>query len=75
MPFQDFGVLLVTRSLLKLVRRVAFADWVPGLLATFGMILVNLLDKEQLVDADDTSDTKWRARLVLFLGFACMAGG
>lgn len=68
--------------------RVTFADWAPGLCATLGMIIVNLIDKQRLL-ADDGGGggggwggdgwggggVAWRARLFLFVGFALMAGG
>ncbi|EJD38408.1 UPF0220-domain-containing protein, partial [Auricularia subglabra TFB-10046 SS5] len=54
---------------------VAFLDWLPGICTTLGMLVVNLIDKETLLG--DTTDARsvWRARLVLFMGFALMAGG
>ncbi|KAK4055738.1 Vacuolar protein sorting-associated protein 68 [Microbotryomycetes sp. JL201] len=67
--------------------RVSFSDWTPGLCSTLGMIIVNLIDKAQLVSDDgdggiNWSDASWgsggvawRARLFLFVGFALMAGG
>lgn len=63
---------------------VSFADWVPGLLATLGMIVVNLIDKSHLVEDEFSGPTlggggsdpvAWRARLWLFVGFALLAGG
>lgn len=67
--------------------RVTFADWAPGLCATLGMIIVNLIDKQRLLGDDDGAGSggwdgswsaggvAWRARLFLFVGFALMAGG
>ncbi|KAH7098954.1 hypothetical protein BKA62DRAFT_711416 [Auriculariales sp. MPI-PUGE-AT-0066] len=52
---------------------VTFLDWVPGIATTIGLLVVNLVDKETLMQGD--SREVWRARLVLFLGFAFMAGG
>lgn len=63
---------------------MTFSDWIPGLLATLGMITVNLIDKSHLTDGDDggwgsgnwTGDSvQWRARLFLFVGFTLLAGG
>ena len=54
---------------------VTFLDWLPGLITTLGMLVVNLIDKGTLAgDGADARDV-WRARLVLFVGFALMAGG
>lgn len=47
------------------------------------MIIVNLINKEHLIDEDGESlsigswggGVAWRARLFLFVGFALMAGG
>lgn len=44
------------------------------------MLIVNSINKEQLRDDGSSfggglSSTAWRARLILFLGFALMAGG
>jgi hypothetical protein len=55
---------------------VRFVDWLPGLFATLGMIVVNLLDKQSLQGIDGGFDNlAWRARLFLFCGFALLAGG
>ena len=43
-----------------------------------GLITVNLINKDRLTGEGDfggDSNIMWRARLVLFLGFAMMAGG
>ncbi|BGP38974.1 Vacuolar protein sorting-associated protein 68 [Rhodotorula kratochvilovae] len=60
--------------------RVTFADWAPGLCATLGMVIVNLIDKARLMSDDwdgswSGGGVAWRARLFLFVGFALMAGG
>lgn len=65
--------------------KMTFADWVPGLLATFGMIVVNLIDKNVLAEAGGFGSVtsgnwggdsiQWRARLFLFVGFSLLAGG
>ena len=55
---------------------VGFVDWIPGILSTLGMLVVNMIDKER-IKGDDYGDPRavWRARLILFIGFALMAGG
>ncbi|ORX60436.1 UPF0220-domain-containing protein [Hesseltinella vesiculosa] len=50
-------------------------DWAGGIAATFGMIVINLIDKETLRGTDYDDRVPWRARLFLFFGFAFMAGG
>lgn len=59
---------------------VRFSDWLPGIFSTTGMIIVNLIDKSRLVGDDSAGafgmgGVAWKARLLLFLGFALMAGG
>ncbi|CAO1626322.1 unnamed protein product [Parajaminaea phylloscopi] len=70
---------------------MTFADWIPGLCGTLGMIVVNLIDKSLLAEAGlggalfgggggggggfSGDATVWRAKLFLFIGFALMAGG
>ncbi|KAG0141295.1 hypothetical protein CROQUDRAFT_664017 [Cronartium quercuum f. sp. fusiforme G11] len=60
---------------------VRFPDWIPGLCSTFGMTIVNLIDKKRLMsDGGDFSFSAedgvvWKARLLLFMGFALLAGG
>ncbi|WFD34935.1 Vacuolar protein sorting-associated protein 68 [Malassezia cuniculi] len=59
-------------------------DWVPGTISTIGLIIVNIIDKQHLMDSDGsiatgawgaTDPVQWRTRLWLFVGFACLAGG
>ncbi|KAI9839354.1 MAG: hypothetical protein M1837_002121 [Sclerophora amabilis] len=57
---------------------IKFVDWIPGLCSSFGMLVINCIEKSRL--SADTfsysgSGVAWKARLVLFLGFALMAGG
>lgn len=61
---------------------VTFVDWIPFLCSTLGMIIVNSIEKNRLIqDAlasgsfSGSSSMAWQARLVLFLGFALLAGG
>lgn len=57
---------------------VNFVDWIPGICSALGMLVINSIDKQRL-SADTFSysgnGVAWKARLVLFLGFALMAGG
>lgn len=57
---------------------INFVDWIPGICSAVGMLVINLIDKTRL-SADTFSysgdGVAWKARLVLFLGFALMAGG
>ena len=57
---------------------IKFVDWVPGICSALGMLVINLIEKTRL-SADTFSysgaGVAWKARLVLFLGFALMAGG
>lgn len=57
---------------------IAFPDWLSPIFSTFGMIIVNLIDKQRLLSEGGFSSSDsvaWKARLFLFLGFALMAGG
>ena len=56
---------------------VTFVDWVPGLFSLFGLLVVNLIDKDRIKGEEGLGDSRavWRARLFLFIGFAMMAGG
>jgi len=57
---------------------INFVDWIPLLCSILGMIVINSIEKTRL-SADSFSysgnGVAWKARLVLFLGFALMAGG
>lgn len=57
---------------------MTFVDWLPGVFSIFGLLIVNLIDKERLVGDGGSfgeGSLVWRARLILFMGFALMAGG
>ncbi|KZF21332.1 UPF0220-domain-containing protein [Xylona heveae TC161] len=58
---------------------IKFIDWIPGICSTLGMLVVNSIDKTRLTGDDGFSysgnGVAWKAKLVLFLGFALMAGG
>ncbi|GAO18895.1 uncharacterized protein UV8b_02780 [Ustilaginoidea virens] len=57
---------------------VKFVDWLPFLFSAFGMLIINSVEKQRL-SADSFSysgsGVAWKARVVLFLGFASLAGG
>ena len=57
---------------------MTFVDWIPAICSALGMLVINSIDKARL-SADGFSysgnGVAWKARLVLFLGFALMAGG
>jgi len=57
---------------------INFVDWIPGICSALGMLVINSIDKSRL-SADSFSysgnGVAWKARLVLFLGFALLAGG
>jgi hypothetical protein len=57
---------------------INFVDWIPGICSALGMLVINSIDKGRL-SGDSFSysgnGVAWKARLVLFLGFALMAGG
>ncbi|CCD26168.2 Vps68p NDAI_0G03910 [Naumovozyma dairenensis CBS 421] len=65
---------------------VTFIDWIPFLCSTFGMLIVNSIEKNRLLQGalnseggssfgDVDSNMAWQARSVLFCGFALLAGG
>ena len=57
---------------------IKFVDWIPGICSALGMLVINSIEKTRLsADSYSYSGTgvAWKARLVLFLGFAFMAGG
>lgn len=57
---------------------MTFIDWIPAIFSALGMLIVNSIDKTRL-SADGFSysgdGVAWKARVVLFMGFAAMAGG
>lgn len=63
---------------------LTFIDWIPIICSTLGMLIVNSIEKNRLMQlngshgafANDMNDQMaWQARSVLFLGFALLAGG
>jgi len=57
---------------------VTFIDWLPFIFSSLGMLIINSVEKQRLA-ADSFSysgsGVAWKARVVLFLGFAALAGG
>lgn len=57
---------------------ISFIDWIPGICSALGMLVINSIDKTRL-SADSFSysgsGVAWKAKAVLFFGFALMAGG
>jgi len=57
---------------------VNFVDWLPLIFSFLGMAIINSIEKTRL-SADSFSysgsGVAWKARVVLFLGFASLAGG
>lgn len=53
-------------------------DWLPFIISSLGMLITNSVEKARL-SADSFSysgsGVAWKARVVLFLGFAALAGG
>jgi len=57
---------------------ITFIDWLPFIFSSLGMLIINSIEKTRL-SADSFSysgsGVAWKARVVLFLGFASLAGG
>jgi len=57
---------------------ITFIDWLPLIFSALGMLIINSIEKTRL-SADSFSysgsGVAWKARVVLFLGFASLAGG
>ncbi|KAL8285015.1 hypothetical protein RB601_006552 [Gaeumannomyces tritici] len=59
---------------------VTFVDWLPFIFSSLGMLIINSVEKSRLGSdslgySGSSSGVAWKARVVLFLGFACLAGG
>ncbi|KAH0566405.1 hypothetical protein GP486_000188 [Trichoglossum hirsutum] len=57
---------------------IKFVDWLPGICSALGMLVINSIDKSHLAQDSYSysgEGNSWKARLVLFMGFALMAGG
>lgn len=60
---------------------VTFVDWIPFICSTLGMVIVNSIEKSNLFHDNSNSflgginSNAWAARVILFFGFALLAGG
>jgi len=68
---------------------VTFVDWLPFIFSSLGMLIINSVEKARLASDSFASplggvgiggglgggSVAWKARVVLFLGFAALAGG
>ncbi|KND93887.1 Vacuolar protein sorting-associated protein 68 [Tolypocladium ophioglossoides CBS 100239] len=57
---------------------IKFVDWLPLILSSLGMLIINSVEKQRLSANSYSysgSGVAWKARVVLFLGFAALAGG
>lgn len=57
---------------------VKFVDWIPGICSALGMLVINSIEKSRLQAYSFSysgNGVAWKARFVLFLGFALLAGG
>jgi Uncharacterised protein family (UPF0220) len=57
---------------------ITFVDWIPLICSSLGMLVINSIEKTRLSGDSFSysgSGVAWKAKLVLFLGFALMAGG
>ncbi|KAJ1921216.1 Vacuolar protein sorting-associated protein 68 [Mycoemilia scoparia] len=59
--------------------RRGFEDWLPGLICTLGMIVINSIDFSILYEDDgfgyDNGGSASKAKFVLFMGIALLGGG
>jgi hypothetical protein len=63
---------------------VTFVDWLPLIFSSLGMLIINSVEKARLSSdgysysapgGGGSTSVAWQARVVLFLGFAALAGG
>ncbi|KAK0653834.1 hypothetical protein QBC41DRAFT_62828 [Cercophora samala] len=57
---------------------IHFVDWLPFIFSSLGMLIINSVEKSRLASDSFSysgSGVAWKARVVLFLGFAALAGG
>lgn len=62
---------------------VKFTDWLPFILSSLGMLVINTVEKSRLSSESFSfgsssgynSPADWQAKVILFLGFALLSGG
>lgn len=59
---------------------VKFVDWLPFLLSSLGMLVINTVEKSRLTSESFSfggggGSADWQAKVILFLGFALLSGG
>lgn len=55
---------------------ITFVDWIPSICSGLGLLIVNSINKSRLTgDSYGDYGIAWKARLILFMGFALLAGG
>lgn len=59
---------------------IGFVDWIPLLLGSLGMAVINLVEKTRLnsgvtFSSEYSGSENWQAKVVLFMGFAFLSGG
>ncbi|EER34097.1 conserved hypothetical protein [Candida tropicalis MYA-3404] len=61
---------------------ITIVDWIPFICSSFGMLIVNSIEKSNLLMNPDQqgfgmngNGNAWAARVILFLGFSLLAGG
>ncbi|KAI5956857.1 VPS68 [Candida jiufengensis] len=62
---------------------VTFIDWIPFICSSLGMLIVNSIEKNNLMNTNnqsggmfqDEGNYIWAARIILFMGFSLLAGG
>lgn len=60
---------------------VTFVDWIPFICSTLGMLIVNSIEKLNLLAEGqnsfmgDGNSNAWAARVILFCGFSLLSGG
>ncbi|KAI5849575.1 hypothetical protein DFP73DRAFT_541096 [Morchella snyderi] len=55
---------------------ITFPEWIPLICSVLGMLIINSIEKSRLTaDSYSGGEVMWKAKMVLFVGFALLAGG